>query len=142
MLEIRRGAGFCVHPHCDLVHQLVLLDPFDTGYRCARCGGLGRTEPEYGAALGSHELFGEVRVYYRFDPERRSYSLVASACDRSALRANTFALFSPVIRSEERADRVARDLLRQFDTRARRASAPAGYRSRAELLTQGWHCAS
>jgi hypothetical protein len=137
MSEIKRGAGFCAQPNCRDHARLRLVEPFHTDFVCSSCAEPGHVEPEFGASLGPTSAFSEVRVYYAYDPRERGYPCVAVARDPGVLGpSGAYTLFSPVVHSEGRAQRLAEKLLARLNGRSEHAS-PARTR-RDSLIAEGW----
>jgi hypothetical protein len=138
MSDLKRGAAFCANPKCSEHERLRLVEPFHSDYRCTRCRRTGRVEPEYAASLGNADVFSEVRVYYGFDPASRNYSGVAVARDSTVLGiSGAYTLFTPIVRTPERAQRLAEKLLIRLNQRA--SARPLAQRqSFEELREQGW----
>ena len=138
MSDVKRGAAFCANPDCGDHRRLRLVEPFHTDYRCTRCQQRGQVEPEFAAALGTCEVFSEVRVYYGFDPESRNYSGVAVARDSTVLGVSgAYTLFTPIVQTPERAQQMAEKLLVRLNERS--AARPLAQRQTIdELREQGW----
>lgn len=138
MSEIKRGAGFCMRSGCRRYAHLRLIEPYHAGFVCGQCGELGHVEPEFGASVGTSLTFSEVRVFYGYDARERSYPSVAVATDSSVLgRTGAYTLFTPVVHSAERAQKLAEKLLARLNQRDG-ARPPARGRQRSELVAEGW----
>jgi len=88
-----------------------LLNHGKTFY-CPRCRGLGATEAEAGHYVGDSSIFKEVRVEFNFDPINGVYREIAIVRDESLWgRCNVYTLFSPLIKTEKRALKVAESIL-------------------------------
>ena len=137
MANVKRGAAFCRETNCSEYGELYLVDPFVPDYVCPRCGIPGQVEPEYGAGCGRPgQPFSEVRVYYAFNGAERTYSKVAIAHEGTVFRGEAvYHLYSPVIRSPERAQRTAESILARLNQQP--AKLQRG-QTRAELMAEGW----
>jgi hypothetical protein len=67
---------------------------------------------EHGVFTSEHEgVFREVRVEHNYDPIAEKYRAVAVVTDNELTEGDTYTLFSPLIKTEKRALKVAENLL-------------------------------
>ena len=137
MANVKRGAAFCRETNCSEYGELYLIDPFVPDYVCPRCGIPGQVEPEYGAGCGRPgQPFSEVRVYFSFSGTDRTYGQVAIAHEGTVFRSEAvYHLYSPVIRSPERAQRTAESILARLN---HEVETPQRGPTRAQLVAEGW----
>ena len=109
---MNRAVGYCENTDCeDFSKGVFLLNHSETFY-CPRCRQLGKPEKERGSYTGETDIFKEVRVEYNFDPTNGIYRETAIVRDESLWgRCNVYTLYSPLIRTEARALKVAEALL-------------------------------
>jgi len=112
MVPMRRGVGFCSDAACEEHARGVFLLNHEGLFHCPACRKRGHIEKERGSHLGAGKLFKEVRVEYNFDPVVGVYRDVGIVQDVSLWgRSNVYTLQSPLIRTEERALKVAEAIL-------------------------------
>lgn len=109
---LKRGVGYCNNTDCeDFSKGVFLLNHSDTFY-CPRCRIQGAVEQERGHYVGTGEIFKEVRVEYNYDPITKAYREIAIVRDEALWgRCNVYTLHSPLIKTENRALKVAEALL-------------------------------
>jgi len=110
---MKRGVGYCENTRCDDFSKGVfLLNHGDTFY-CPRCRELGFTEKERGHTDNDRDVFGEVHVHFNYDPKEKDYREIGIVRDDSLPEdvANSYHLFSPLIKTEQRALKVAEAIL-------------------------------
>lgn len=109
---LRRAVGYCTNLQCEDLHKGVFLMNHSEIFYCPRCRLTGMVEPEEGHYVGDSDIFKEVRVEYNFDPVTRIYRETAIVRDESLWgRNNTYTLKSPLIKTENRALKVAEAIL-------------------------------
>ena len=66
---------------------------------------------EHGTFTSNHEVFREVRVEYDYDPIQKKYKCIAILADEGMDEGDVYTLFSPLIKTDKRALKVAEGLL-------------------------------
>lgn len=108
---MKRATGYCENTNCeDYAKGVFLLNHGDT-FHCPRCRYHGRIEAERGHYYGSADYFTEVRVEYNYDPITLRYREIAIVKDESLPSGCTYTLHSPLIKTENRALKVAEAVL-------------------------------
>ena len=110
---MKRGVGFCHNTPCDdFAKGIFLLNHEGDLFRCPRCFTSGIIEEERGHWTGDSNIFREVRVEFDFDPLKKKYLQIAIVQDNSLpAHFNIYTLHSPLIKTEQRALKVAEVLL-------------------------------
>ncbi len=110
---MKRGVGFCENAECEDFSKGVFLLSHGTTFYCPRCRGLGNVVPEHGHTDNDHQVFREAHVHFNYEPIEKRYREIAIVRDDSLPEndANTYHLFSPLIRTEVRALKVAESIL-------------------------------
>jgi hypothetical protein len=142
MVRIRRGAAHCRNRDCREREKLVPLVPISLDYLCPSCGHPAAIDAEYGTGLGASKVYNEVRVYFAFDPVTRTYTNQAHAEDSTLVgQHSAYAFFSPLVRTHEEAELLARQLLTRLNGE-RGDVRPLSLRAtRQQLLDEGWRVA-
>ncbi len=124
MTSMNRAVGYCENTECeDYVKGVFLLNHGDT-FQCSRCRKFGPIEKERGFYEGDAYIFKEVRVEYNFDPINQKFLEIAVVRDESIQGpTNTYTLQSPLIKTENRALKVAESILANL---SRMAGLPQG----------------
>jgi hypothetical protein len=139
MVRIRRGAAHCRTATCREREKLVLLVPIALDYVCPGCGRPAAIDAEYGTGLGCSKVYNEVRVYFAFDAETRTYTDSVRAEDTTLVgQHSAYAFFSPLIRDRAQAENLARQLLVRLNGERGTARPLFARNSRQELADQGW----
>ncbi len=109
---MERGVGYCVNTDCeDFSKGVFLLNHGDT-FCCPRCRVSGHVEKERGCHTGDADAFKEVRVEFNFEPIQKKYREIAIVRDESLWgRNNVYTLYSALIKTEQRALKVAEAIL-------------------------------
>jgi len=109
---MKRGVGYCENTDCeDFSKGVFLLNHGDTFY-CPRCRVQGMVKKEIGFYTGTTDVFKEVRVEYNFDPIQDKFREIAIVRDESLWgTCNVYTLQSPLIKTENRALKVAEAVL-------------------------------
>ena len=114
-MNMKRGAGYCENTDCeDYAKGVFLLNHDRYNFKCPRCRQAGHVEKEVGSCsgLGATAIFKEVRVEYNFDPVNAVYREIAIVRDESLWGSHsTYTLRSPLIRTQNRALKVAESIL-------------------------------
>ena len=113
-VSIRRGAGFCQSMDCrDYAKGVFLLNPSNDVFTCPCCRGTDtHVEIESGRHANDHEVVKEVRVEYNYDPVNGNYRDTAIVRDEAIPgRANVYTFRSPLIKTEQRALKIAEAML-------------------------------
>lgn len=109
-----RGVGYCQNVKCaQYVHQVFVLGHEVSGYRpfvCRSCGKTGRIEREWGQVTGEGRV-REVKVNFAFEPSNGLYREMLLLVDDELPPGATYTFWSPLIRNELRAGKVAEMLL-------------------------------
>ena len=110
---MKRGVGFCGNAECEDFSKGVFLLNHGTTFYCPRCRGLGEIVPEHGHTDNDHQVFREAHVHFNYEPIEKRYREIAIVKDNSLPEgdANAYHLFSPLIRTEVRALKVAEAIL-------------------------------
>ena len=110
---MKRGVGYCGNIECEDFSKGVFLLNHGTTFYCPRCRGLGFVEPERGHKDNDHPVFREVHVHFNYDPLSKIYRETGIVRDDSLPEgtANSYHLFSPLIKTEIRALKVAEAIL-------------------------------
>lgn len=109
---LRRAVGYCKNAECEDLNKGVFLMNHSETFHCPRCRKVGSVEPEEGSYTGTSDVFKEVRVEYNFDPVENKYRETAIVRDESLWGANNvYTLRSPLIKTENRALKVAEAIL-------------------------------
>ncbi len=110
---MKRGVGYCENADCEDFSKGVFLLNHGNTFYCPRCRKLGHTEPERGHTDNDHQVFREVHVHFNFKADERKYREIGIVMDDSLPEgtANSYHLFSPLIKTEQRALKVAEAIL-------------------------------
>ena len=112
MARMKRGVGYCTNPACEDRSKGVFLLNFEGIFECPRCKISGKVEKETGESRGDHDLFREVRVEYNYDPVTSVYHEIGIVIDESLPPiCNSYTLKSPLIKTQNRALKVAEAIL-------------------------------
>lgn len=112
-MSVKRAVGYCEKVDCeDYAKGVFLLNHGDTFY-CPRCRDKGEVVPERGIHNAKDGVsFKEVRVEFNYDPINRCFKEIGIVRDESIWGSgNTYTLFSPLIKTEKRALKVAEAIL-------------------------------
>ena len=109
---MKRGVGYCMSNECeDYAKGVFLLNHGDVFF-CPRCRKKGTVEKEQGFYTGTSDIFKEVHVEYCFDPIIKVYRETAILRDEALWgRCNAYTLQSPLIKTQNRAFKVAEAIL-------------------------------
>jgi hypothetical protein len=107
----KRAVGYCYNNPCDDVSKGVfLLNHGDTFY-CPRCRLPGTVEREVGEVKGEGSFFRQVRVEFNYNPQVKKYLEAGIVAIENVSEGNTYTLRSPLIKTEQRALKVAEQVL-------------------------------
>jgi len=110
--EIKRAVGYCETTDCPEYLKGTFLMNHGPMFYCHRCKNVGHIEQEHSEIINRSNITKEVRVEYNFDPAQQRYRELAIVKDTSiAGPGNTYILFSPLIKTENRALKVAESIL-------------------------------
>lgn len=108
---MKRATGYCENTDCkDYAKGVFLLNHGDV-FKCPRCNLPSHIEAERGHYQGDADYFTEVRVEYNFDPIGQRYREIAIIRDESLPLGCAYTLHSPLIKTENRALKVAEAVL-------------------------------
>ena len=113
-VRMKRGVGYCEYVECEDYGKGVFLLNHGDEFSCPRCRHNGSMVPEVGYAedVSEDAPYKEVRIEYNYDPHQARYRELAVLRDESIWGdANIYRLFSPLIRTEKRAMKVAESIL-------------------------------
>lgn len=121
-MAMTRGVGYCTNGECeDYAKGVFLLNHGPTFY-CPRCHIVGDAEMEYGQVSGDHNFFREVRVEHNYCNVSKRYRDVGIVMDVSLTpEYSVYTLFSPLIKTEKRALKVAEAILANLNRTGRAA---------------------
>jgi hypothetical protein len=110
---MRRGVGYCENADCEDFSKGVFLLNHGTAFYCPHCRQLGFVEPERGDTENEQQIFREVHVHYNYEPIEKKYREIGIVRDEGLPedRTNSYHLFSPLIKTENRALKVAEAVL-------------------------------
>jgi len=110
---MKRGVGYCENADCEDFSKGVFLLNHGDSFYCPRCRVQGFVEKERGNTDNNYDLFREVHVHYNYDPLLKIYREIGIVRDESLPEAttNAYHLFSPLIKTENRALKVAEAVL-------------------------------
>ena len=123
MSTMKRGVGYCLNNFEDEVAKIFACEDYSKGvfllnhgdeYFCSRCRLPGVVVKEVGVyeEISDTAPYKEVRVEYNYDIEQERYRDVAIVRDESIWgAANKYILYSPLIRTDKRALKVAESIL-------------------------------
>jgi hypothetical protein len=117
--KLRKAVGYCTDTDCEDVFKGIFLLNHGDYYYCARCRKLGMMEEENSKVSGFGYKFTECRVEFSFDPLERCYRSVAIVKEegKEAIQGRTYTLYSPLIKTEKRALKIAEGLLGRLQER-------------------------
>jgi len=109
--KMKRAVGFCVDTECEHYGNSMFLLNQQGPYIC-QCGKKGIIEEERSEVEQRSDHWKEVRVEWDYEFATRAYRGVAIVTD-NALEGehSTYVLFSPLIKTERRALKVAESIL-------------------------------
>lgn len=109
---MNRAVGWCTNERCDEIYKLVFLINHGDKYFCAKCRGVGCIENEEAEIeKGLNDSFKEVRVEFDWHAEDGEYHGVAIVRDELNPRGGVYTFFSPLVRTNKRALRMAESML-------------------------------
>jgi ribosomal protein S27AE len=110
---MRRGVGYCENNDCEDFSKGVFLLNHGNTFYCPHCRQLGYVEPERGSTENEQQIFREVHVHYNFEPLEKAYREIGIVRDDGldVNRTNVYHLYSPLIKTENRALKVAEAVL-------------------------------
>jgi hypothetical protein len=110
---MKRAVGFCLNDKCEDYTRgcFILGDDLSNKYYCTSCRVSGRIVYEAGTFTTNHEYFREVRIEHSYDPITDTYKGLVIVTDMELDEGNVFTLYSPLIRTDKRALRVAEGIL-------------------------------
>lgn len=126
-----RAVGFCREAHCqDFLKGVFLLNHGLTFY-CPSCRCMGEIVPEGRTDCPTDSgLYTSVEVEFDYNPADRAYKARAIVKMNGAMQAGTYKLSSPLIKTENRALKIAEQLLCGLN-----AGLPKDRLSQEKLLT-------
>ena len=108
---MRRAVGYCTNPVCDDTWKENFLLGHEESYQCVRCGLPGKIEREHGHVENSLRIFREVRFHYYYEPNIDKYMTIVAVSDDSLEEGNVYHMFSPFVKTEGRALKMAESVL-------------------------------
>lgn len=108
---MKRGVGYCENTDCEDYAKGIFLLNHGLQFYCPRCRVLGHSEPESGQQQGNEVLFSEVRVEYGFNSIEKKYTEIAIVRDESMVPQNVYVIKTPLVKTENRALKMAEALL-------------------------------
>jgi hypothetical protein len=113
-MNTKRGCGYCRDTECeDYAKGVFVLGDYDQKpFYCPRCRKTAHFELERTEYMNQEEVFKEVQVHYNFDSVCGCYREIAIVRDNAVVRPhNHLKFFSPLIKTEPRALKVAEAIL-------------------------------
>lgn len=112
-MALKRGVGYCYNHDCEDGFKGVFLLNHGPSFFCPRCRVEGLVVPEICRTKNDSPIFREVRVEFDYFPETGHYKGMAMVRDESMKGEdlNVFYVYSPLIRTEKRALKVAEGVL-------------------------------
>jgi len=112
MSRLKRAVGYCLTSGCEDIHKGVFLMNQSQDFYCPRCRCIGLCVPETTKALNDLPVFREVRVEFDYNPTTGHHQGLAVVTDTSIkVEANVFYIYSPLIRTDKRALKIAEAVL-------------------------------
>lgn len=109
---MKRAVGYCETVKCEDYAKGVFLLNHGNTFLCPRCRAEGSVVPERGSYTGTSGVFKEVRVEFCYCAVYHKYDAIAVVRDESLWgRCSTYVLQSPLIKTEQRALKVAEAVL-------------------------------
>ncbi len=112
--KLARACGYCITPTCErYATPTFLLNQGKNLYWCPTCRQNGDVVAEKGHYVGTGARFKEVRVEFYWCPDEDKYQTTAVVRDDSIpdLGSSVYTLETPLIRTEQRALKVAEAIL-------------------------------
>lgn len=113
--RMKRGVGICINSGpwhgeaCEEYGKSTFLLNHGPKFHCGRCRMAGKVVNETSGLLNDNQVVKEVRVEFNYDFKRDKYAGVAIVKDAglTGSHLNVFTIFSPLIKTEQRALAVA-----------------------------------
>jgi hypothetical protein len=117
--KLRKAVGYCTDTDCEDAFKGIFLLNHGNCYYCARCRKLGMLQEETSKVLGFGERFTECRVEFLFDPLEKKYRSIAIVKEegKKAIQGKIYTIYSPLIKTEKRALKIAEGLLARLQER-------------------------
>lgn len=110
--RFKRGVGYCLNEKCEQHFKGVFLLNHGNEFICPDCKRGGRTINEEGQATGESEFWKTVKLHWNYDPVEDRYRAVSIVKDDALWGDHkTYHMWSPMIRTENRAMKTAERLL-------------------------------
>jgi len=112
-MSYRRAIGYCENTDCEDYSKGVFLINHGTTFYCPKCRDTGKVVAEQGFIDGRQESpFKEVRVEFNFDPISHRFREIGIVRDDNVPdTGRTYTLLTPLIKTENRALKVAEAIL-------------------------------
>jgi ribosomal protein S27AE len=111
---MHRAVGYCLNEDCSEYTKGVFLLNHGDSFNCPRCSMRAWVEPERAKLKNGSQVFREVRIEYNFCPIELKYREVAIVTKDDVEvpeDANVLTVYSPLIKTDKRALRVAETYL-------------------------------
>lgn len=116
---MKRAVGYCENHKCQEFAKGVFLLNHNVRFDCTRCGEWGLIEEERyrdDAADDDDAVYKSVRVHFNFRPLDGQYSQIAIVDVNELRYGATYEIFSPMVKTEQRALKIAETVLCQINS--------------------------
>lgn len=111
-MEVKRGVGICYEEECVQYKKHTFIYNPDKRYFCTVCNNEGYMIQERCETMGKGENYTCVRIEFDFDPGKKKFRGLAIVKMENTLEiGKTYILYSPLIRTENRALKCAESTL-------------------------------